>query len=301
MVARAAVSSVTINRLLGFETYLPTPDNSKMIKAPAIDSTRPDGWETRAPSHSLLELPAEVAAQGYDCFDLSMLHLPSVERAYLADVRAAFEDAGVEIFQLLIDTGEIGSPDPQESSAGIAHTKFWIERAAELGASGVRYVPGDSEPTPETMRATADAFRELFDFAFERGLKPATENYRIFTNKALNMLQLVELSERDYGWIADSGNPRDSGEQETFAKLLPGATSIHAWAPPTEDGRADLVAFRRYMTMSRAAGFDGPVMLHGAYQMDNFAWAPDLWSGVDQMRDEVLAVFAEDGSGDSSR
>ena len=111
MVARAAVSTVTINRLLGFETYLPTPDNSKMIKAPAIDSTRPDGWETRAPSHSLLELPAEVAAQGYDCFDLSMLHLPSVERAYLADVRAAFEDAGVEIFQLLIDTGEIGSPD----------------------------------------------------------------------------------------------------------------------------------------------------------------------------------------------
>ena len=69
MVARAAVSSVTINRLLGFETYLPTPDNSKMIKAPAIDSTRPDGWETRAPSHSLLELPAEVAAQGYDCFE----------------------------------------------------------------------------------------------------------------------------------------------------------------------------------------------------------------------------------------
>ena len=116
MVARAAVSSVTINRLLGFETYLPTADNSKMIKAPAIDSTRPDGWETRAPSHTLLELPAEVAAQGYDCFDLSMLHLPSVERAYLADVRAAFEDAGVEIFQLLIDTGEIGSPDPKKAA-----------------------------------------------------------------------------------------------------------------------------------------------------------------------------------------
>ena len=91
------------------------------------------------------------------------------------------------------------------------------------------------------------------------------------------------------------------GEQETFAKLLPGATSIHAWAPPTDDGRANLVAFRRYMTMARDAGFDGPIMLHGAYQMDNFAWAPDLWSGVDAMRDEVNDVFGEIGSGDNSQ
>ena len=296
MAARAAVSSVTINRLLGFETFLFDDESSNMVKAPAIDSTRPDGWATKAPSHTLLELPAEIAAQGYDCYDLSMLHLPSIDRAYLAEARAAFEDAGVEIFQLLIDTGEVGSPDAQESSAGIEHTRFFIEVAAELGASGVRYVPGDSNPTPETMQATAAAFRELFDFAAERGLKPATENYRVFTNEADNLLQLVELSERDYGWIADSGNPKEWGDQKTFAKLLPGATSMHAWAPSTEDGRADMVEFRRCMTMARDAGFDGPIMLHGAYAMDNFAWAPDLWSGVEEFRAEVQAVFGEDSA-----
>ena len=192
MATRAAVSSVTINKLLGYVTYLLDDASSKIIEAPAIDSTRPDGWQTETPSHTLLELPAEIAAHGFDCYDLTILHLPSIERGYLAEVRTAFEESGVEIFQLLIDTGEVGSPDPDERSAGIKHTKLWIEVARELGASGVRYVPGDSEPTPETMRECATAFREIFDFAVESGLKPATENYRIFTNEADDLLRLVE-------------------------------------------------------------------------------------------------------------
>ena len=294
--ARPALSSVSLRKLEGFVTYLLDAESSKMVQAPALDSTRPVEWETATPSHSLLELPAEMAAHGYDCYDLSILLLPSIDRGYLAELRSAFEASNVEIFQLLIDTGEVGSPDPQESSAGIAHTRFWIEVAAELGASGVRYVPGDSEPTPENMQATAAAFRELYDFAVGHGLKPATENYRIFTTDADNLLQLVELSERDYGWIADTGNPKGPGKYEGLEKLFDGATSMHAWALPLEDGKPDYEEFRRCLTMARDKSFDGPVMLHGVYAMDSFAWAPDLWSGIDAMRDEVLAVFGENGS-----
>ena len=294
---RPALSSVSLRKLEGYVTYLLDAESSKMVKAPALDSTRPDVWETATPSHTLLELPAEMAAHGYDCYDLTMLLLPSIDRGYLAEVRAAFEESNVEIFQLLIDTGEVGSPDPQESSAGVAHTKFWIEVAAELGASGVRYVPGDSQPTPESMRSTAAAFRELFDFAVGHGLKPATENYRIFTNEADNLLQLVELSERDYGWIADTGNPKGPEKFDNLAKLLPGATSMHAWALPNEDGTPDNEEFRHCLTIARDKGFDGPIMLHGTYALDNFGWAPDLWSGVEEMRAEVLAVFGENGSG----
>ena len=73
-----------------------------------------------------------MAAHGYNCYDLSMLLLPSIDRGYLAEVRAAFEGSKVEIFQLLIDTGEVGSPDPDERQAGIEHTKFFIEVAAAV-------------------------------------------------------------------------------------------------------------------------------------------------------------------------
>ena len=109
---RPALSSVTLNKLLGYVTYLLDDASATMVKAPAIDSTRPEGWATETPSHTLLELPAEIAAHGYDCYDLTMLHLPSIERSYLAEVRSAFEESNVEIFQLLIDTGEVGSPGP---------------------------------------------------------------------------------------------------------------------------------------------------------------------------------------------
>ena len=112
---RPALSSVTLNTLLGFVTYLLDDASSKMVQAPAIDSTRPDGWVVETPSHTLLELPAEIAAHGYDCYDLTILHLPSIDRSYLAEVRAAFEESNVEIFQLLIDTGEVGSPDSRRA------------------------------------------------------------------------------------------------------------------------------------------------------------------------------------------
>lgn len=292
---RPALSSVSVRKLEGWVTYLWDAEKAKQVPAPALDSTRPEAWETATPSHSLLELPAEMAAHGYDCYDLSMLNLPSVDRGYLAEVRAAFDDANVEIFQLLIDTGEVGSPDPGESSDGIDHTKFWIEIAAELGATGVRYVPGDSPATPENMGATAAAFRELYDFAQSYGLKVATENYRVFTTDADSLLQLVELSERDYGWIADTGNPKGPDKYDGLEKLFNGATSMHAWWLPKEDGNPDYEEFRRCLTMARDKGFDGPVMLHGVYGMYNFEWAPDLWAGIDAMRDEVLSVFG-DGS-----
>ena len=290
---RPALSSVSLRELEGFVTYLLDAESGKMVQAPALDSTRPQEWETKTPSHTLLELPAEMAAHGYDCYDLTMLLLPSIDRGYLAEVRAAFEDSKVEIFQLLIDTGEVGSPDPDERQAGIDHTKFFIEVAAQLGASGVRYVPGDSPATPENMPATAAAFRQLYDFAQSYGLKVATENYRVFTTDADSLLQLVELSERDYGWIVDTGNPKGPDKYDGLAKLFPGATSMHAWALLNEDGTADIAEFRRCMAMAREGGFDGPVMLHGAYAIDSFAWAPDLWSGIDAMRDEVLAVFGD--------
>ena len=292
--ARPALSSVSVRELEGFVTYLLDDEKGEMVPALALDSTRPEAWETKAASHTLLELPAEMVAHGYDCFDLSMLLLPSVDRGYLAEVRAAFEDAQVEIFQLLIDTGEVGSPDPDERQAGIEHTKFFIEVAAQLGATGVRYVPGDSQATPESMPATAAAFRQLYDFAEGFGLKVATENYRVFTTEADNLLRLVELSERDYGWIADTGNPKGPDKYERLEKLFQGATSMHAWALPKDDGTPDWEEFRHCMKLARAGGFDGPVMLHGTYAIDSFAWAPDLWSGIDAMRDQVNAAFGED-------
>lgn len=278
----AAVSTVTLMKALGKPMYELDAATGQQVGAPselaAID---------------LLDVPAAAAAHGFHSFDLSVYHLPSIERGYLADLRAAFADANVELFQLLIDTGEVACVDADERQAGIAHIKFWMEIAVELGARGVRYVPGDGEPTPETIRASGEAFRELCDFAGALGLKPATENYRHFNMRADDLLGVLEVSERDYGVIADFGNARGPSKYETLEAIMPRATSIHAWVEVDEKG--DLISedFQRCLTIARDNSFDGPIMLQYGYPVNVFENTREVWARASEMREEVRAVFGD--------
>ena len=278
----AAVSTVTLMKALGKPMYELDAANGKQTGAPVQPATI-----------DLLDVPAKAAAQGFHEFDLSVYHLPSIQHGYLADLRSAFAEANVELFQLLIDTGDVDSSDPEERAAGIAHIKFWMEIAVELGARGVRYVPGDGEPSPETIRSSGEAFRELFDFARNLGLKPATENYRHFNMRAGDLLGVLEHSERDYGVIADFGNARGPNKYETLEAIMPRATSIHAWAEVDEKG--DLISedFRRCLTIARDKGFDGPIMLQSGYPVDVFENTREVWARASEMREEVRAVFGD--------
>ncbi len=255
------------------------------------------GSEVEAPTLDLLEIPAEIASHGINTLDLCIQHIPSIDGSYLAELRSAFEDAKVELFQLLIDLGDVSSLEPRERSAGMQITKRWMEIASELGSAGVRYVPGDSEPSPETIRLGAEAFRELADYAAECGLKPAIENYKIMTNKAEDLLRILDLSDREYGLIADFGNAIGPDKYDTLAQLVPRATSIHAWGECEEDGTLDADDFRHCLKMARDNGFDGPIMLLGGHPNETYKRTRDFWGGVDELRREVKAVFGENPQG----
>ena len=278
----AAVSTVTLMKALGKPMYELDAASGQQAGAPSEPATI-----------DLLDVPAAAAAHGFHSFDLSNYHLPSIERGYLADLRAAFADADVELFQLLIDTGEVASVDADERNAGIAHIKRWMDIAVELGARGARYVPGDSEPTPESIRASGEAFRELFDYAVENGLKPATENFRHFNLKADVLLNVLDNSEREYGVIADFGNARGPKKYETLEKIMPRATSIHAWAEVDDAGNLLSEEFRRCLMIARDNGFDGPIMLQYGYPIDVFERTREVWTRADEMREEVRAVFGD--------
>ena len=295
--AVATVSSVTLQMALGFRSYDLDADHKRVIAAPHQHVNPPPGYKHGPPALTLLEVPAAVAAHGFRYFDLSILQIPSIERSYLVELRAAFEESKVEIFQLLVDRGEVGSPDSVERSDSIRRTKRWMEVASELGATGIRYVPGDSEPTSETIRFSGEAFRELADYAVQLGLKPATENYKLTNYEADDLLRIIELSGREYGLVADFGNANGPNKYDRLTRLLPRATSIHAWALTNEDGTLNAAEFRRCLTMARDSGFDGPIMLQGGYVPDSWGWAADVWDGVDQLRAEVQAVFHENEGG----
>ena len=245
------------------------------------------------PTLDLLDFPGEVAAHGIGCVDLCIQHIPNIAPGYLAELRAAFESANVELYQLLVDIGEVGSPDPDESSAGIALTKRWIEIAAELGSTGVRYVPGDSQPTPETIEQCGQAFRALYDYAVACGVAPATENYKVFNNEADDLLQVLDLSERDYGLVADFGNAEGPNKYATLSKLMPRATAIHQWVTLDDDGAIIAEDSQRCLNMARDSGFDGPVMLLGGRPYQRYRDTRELWEAVHELRGEARAVFGD--------
>ena len=251
----------------------------------------------QTPTLDLLDFPAEVAAHGINCVDLCIQHVPNIEPGYLAELRSAFASADVELYQLLIDIGEVASSDPDESSASVALTKRWMEIAAELGSSGVRYVPGDSKPTPETVRASGEAFRELYDYCVQCGVQPATENYKFFNNEADDLLQVLDLSERDYGLVADFGNAKGPNKYGTLTKLMPRATAIHQWVEIDEDGAINLEDSKQCLQMARDNGFDGPIMLLGGHPYALYRDTRELWGAVDELRGEVQSVFGDDFQG----
>ena len=245
------------------------------------------------PTLALLDFPAAVAAHGIRCVDLCIQHIHNIDPGYLAELRAAFESAEVELYQLLVDIGEIGSSDPAQRDASIALTKRWIEIAAELGSSGIRYVPGDSAPTPDAISASAAAFRELHDYCVQHGLAPATENYKFFNKKADDLLQVLDLAERDYGLVADFGNAEGPDKYSTLEQLMPRATAIHQWVNIDEQGAINGADAQRCLGMARDCGFDGPVMLLGGKPYQQYRDTRELWDAVDELRAEVQSVFGD--------
>ncbi|MDE2856464.1 MAG: TIM barrel protein [Chloroflexota bacterium] len=282
--------------LSSFSLHLPDALGDPWFELDSGGKSVSGSWRG-TPTLDLLGLPAEVAAHEINCVDLCIQHIPNIAPGYLAELRSAFESAGVELYQLLIDLGEVGSPDPDERSAGIALTKRWMEIAAELGSTGVRYVPGDSAPTPETIRKSGEAFRELYDYCLECGLEPATENYKFFNNEAEDLLGVLDISERDYGLVADFGNAKGPNKYDTLSKLMPRATAIHQWVQIDDDGALNADESKRCLNMARDSGFDGPVMLLGGQPYQQYRDSREMWQAVDELRGEVRSVFGDDLEG----
>lgn len=281
--ARIALSTASVHlaAALGRPRYELADDGNHVVKTAGEAS----------PALDLLDVPATLADHDIYTADLCIQHIPSIDAGYLAKLRDAFVDAGVEIYQLLIDLGDVSSPDPQVRATDMAMTKRWIEIARDLGAGGVRYVPGDSEPTQKTVSLAVEAFRELADYAVQCGIKPATENYKTMNERAASLLEILDRANREYGLIADFGNARGPDKYETLAQLLPHATSIHAWAEYDDAGNLDREEFRRCLTMARDSEFDGPIMLLGGMPSAIYKEKRDFWGGVDELRGEVNAVF----------
>ncbi len=220
----------------------------------------------------LVTVPAQMADHGLTTFELCHFHLQSTEAAELQAFRRALEAADVELYSLLIDTGDITAPDPVQRAADLHTIQNWIGIASELGAQQVRIAAGSQSPTPDVIQRSAEHLQSCAELAASYGLRTITENWHTTAEQPADALAILDRCRDHVGLCADTGNAEATPDKyATLRQLLPRASSVHFKARYHPDGQIDQEDAQHCATLIRQANFDGVVTL--IYGDKNDEWA----------------------------
>lgn len=244
--ARLSTSTWSLHRALGL-TYPDTPTHANM----GAEATYGRG------SLTLLEVPARLAAAGIHTLEICHFHLPSRDEAYIGRLRDALDAAGVELFSLLIDAGDI--THPQYGERDMAWITGWVETAGKLGATATRVIAGKTTPSDDALKRSVAGLLRLADVGKANGVRVMTENW--FSLLATPDAVRRVLSMVDVGLCADFGNWGGATKYEDLAQILPLAESCHAKCSFADDGQPDRDDYLRCLELAKAANFNGPYTL----------------------------------------
>ena len=242
---RLSVSTWSLHRQLGKPGFT----------GPAHDMQIPLETHNQGPI-SLLELPTRVAGFGIHTLEICHFHLPSVEKSYLAELRAALTDADVELFSVLIDDGDI--THPSDAARDIAWIEKWIDIAGELGAKCARVIGGKADPSAETVAQSRDVLSQLTERADTAGIRLMSENWFSIFSTPENVNTILSGLDGKVGLCLDFGNWRGDTKYEDLAAIASRAESCHTkahFAAPREMDKEDYV---QCLELAQEAGFAGP-------------------------------------------
>ncbi|WP_337101345.1 sugar phosphate isomerase/epimerase family protein [Paenibacillus sp. YIM B09110] len=228
--------------------------------------------------HTLLELPAVAAERGYEAIEVCHFHFPDTSLAYLHQLRAAFQEAGVSFDTLLLDYGDLTSEEAARRTADLQLMRDWIDIASECGAKQIRIVAGEAAPDNEqAIRQSAELLKTLADYSATLGVRVVTENFKALTSTAQSSEQLLNLAGDQVGFITDFGNYKGDAVAEEIARTTPRSVSIHAKADFDEAGIPNEPLFVQYLEATAAAKFDGAYVLI-------YDGPGDMWEGLERVR-----------------
>ena len=218
---------------------------------------------------SLLDLPSTAAKADIHTLEIVHFHFPTMDGAYVGELKEAVEEAGIELFSVLIDAGDVTHPDDAARAEEMDWIRSWLDVTALCGASHARVVGGyqpvarNGRPLLDhpVLQRSAEGLRELADYGASIGVRVITENFRETTNRADQVLAILELCEGRVGLCADFGNYGGEDRYDELAAIFPKADSAHVKAVYDERGRPDEDEFRHSLGMLAGAGFDGPMSL----------------------------------------
>lgn len=231
----------------------------------------------------LLDVPAQAAAHGIHAIEICHFHFPSTEASYLFDLQAAAKDAGVRILTVLIDEGDVTSPDIAKRERDLATMASWIEVAGRCGAERARVIAGDAAPDAEgdALSLSASAMRQLADRAADSGVRLATENWHMLLSQPREVIALLDMLDGRLGLCFDFGNWPGGDKYERLAQIAPYAETTHAKAQYESDGRMEQHDFTHCLDILARTNFKGPHSLI-------FDTPGEEWAGIEEVKAAVL-------------
>jgi len=272
---RLSISSWSVHRLLGLSQWTVWDETASGQTVHAEDG------ET---SVALLDLPREAAQRGFRYLELCHFHLPTVEEPYISQLREAIESAGITLHTLLIDYGDLSSPDPVRRSSDEAFIQHWIDVAARLGASAVRVVAGEQQAgDAEAIARSAASLQRLHRYGQENGgVEVVTENFRELTATLSSWQTVMEAAGSRVRTIVDFGNMMPEEKEAAIAYGAPIAYTIHAKPEYRVDGSIDEEELRRSMSIAEAHGCEAPVSVI-------FDHEGDVWEGIERIAKAIVS------------
>lgn len=234
--------------------------------------------EEQAETTTLLELPAALAAKGFQAVEICHFHFPHSDADYLQQLRTALKEANITLHTLLLDYGDISSTDEDRTQADIQFIKEWIDIASTVGAKQIRIIAGDASPKDTSaLERVSKHLNSLAQYAEERNVRVVTENFRSLASTAENCLHIVENSNQKVALIADFGNFTGSTKYEELAKILPYSTSVHAKPNYDGEGIPEEAEFRKCLDLLQAANYEGPINII-------YDGPGDMWAGIERVK-----------------
>jgi sugar phosphate isomerase/epimerase len=254
---------------------------------PLLQTTNPASNGSSADAAlRLTELPGRMRDAGIGTLEICHFHIPSTDADYLSELRAAIDEAGIELFSILIDTGDISQADKTKQAADMRTIEHWIDVAAQLGAKVVRIIAGDAAPDDsDALERSIASLRVLSEYAQARGVRVLTENFKALASTAANCNRILDELGGTVGLCADIGNFPAASRVEEFSAVASRAESVHAKAAYSADGTIEPEQMRQCLDASAAAGFSGPYTLV-------FDRPAERWSGITVLK-QIVAPYTQ--------
>jgi sugar phosphate isomerase/epimerase len=159
-----------------------------------------------------------------DGTELTSYFFKSEEDAYLLSLRNKCFHLGLPISGTAMGNNFI-STKKDERQKEIADVKYWIDKAAILGAPSIRVFGGDDIPDGHTVKDAYDwvipAMRECVEYAATKGIVLALENHGGFPMTSEQVIKIIQAV--DSPWFAanlDTGNFQNDWYRQ-MAELIP--------------------------------------------------------------------------------